>query len=61
MTRERLAAIAGALLLAAAVLLTAFFVRGPKLSAEANLRYASGAESEADSDMAELLMLLNGE
>ncbi len=61
MTRERWFALAGALLLAAAIALTALAVRSPKLTAEANLRYAGGAENDVDDDMAELLELLGGD
>lgn len=61
MTFERWAALAGALLLIAALALTALTVGGPKLSAEAYMRYASETEAEEDDGMAELLMLLNGE
>jgi len=52
---------AGIALILIVCVLTALFVRSPRISSEATLRYASAQQQEADDDMAELLMLLNGE
>lgn len=62
MTKEqRVHGIAGLLLLAAVVVLAALFVRSPRVTPEANLRYASDSAEAENEDMAELLQLLNGE
>ena len=52
---------AGMALLLAVTLLCGLFVASPRLTKEANMRYASGAQEMEDPDMAELLTLLNGE
>ena len=51
----------GIFLLIAVIALSALFVMSPRLTAEANMRFASDAAEAEDPDMAELLMLLNGE
>ena len=51
----------GLALILAAVLLTAIFAVSPRVTTEANMRFATDTAEETDPDMAELLMLLNGE
>ena len=61
MTVNRWRAAIGGFLLIAAVALSALFVASPRLTADANMRFAADAAEAEDPDMAELLMLLNGE
>ena len=62
MTENRRHAVTGILLLALVAVLTVLFVKSPRITAEVIMRFASSAaETEEDPDMAELLMLLNGE
>ena len=61
MTQNQRRAWIGVLLLIVSVTLCALFVKSPRITAEASMRYASDAAEAEDPDMAELLMLLNGE
>ena len=61
MTKKRIRGCIGIILLAAVVVMTALFVRSPRLTPEASMRFASDAAEAEDHDMAELLLLLNGE
>ncbi len=61
MKKRKLEALLGGALLAAALALTALFVVCPRVTPEANMRYAAETPETADPDMAELLTLLNGE
>lgn len=61
MTENQRRAGIGVFLLIAAIALSALFVTSPRLTAEANMRYASDTAEAEDPDMAELLMLLNEE
>ena len=61
MKENRGQAVTGILLLALVAVLAALFVNSPRITAEASMRYASSAVEAEDPDMAELLMLLNGE